>query len=278
MANAQEKVLADANQMGLTLNAQELHSIASIYAANTYVKTGSFGTASGTAPEWLDQAITDTLLNIQGQRVGKLPTDFSTLPTGQSHFSQLTQGYTDPSNLFGISSELYNQFQNIAQQYLMYNPTDSTGSLLKQSDILKSVGDALQNYTGSGSSFGSTNLINGAVQQYTQQMISQASQMYPGLAASIKAGTSPASFVQPYSSVISSMTGINPQSINYTDPKWNWVISTPDPKTNVKTALTLDQLQQKLATTPMFNQSNNAQQMAEGVTQNLNRSFGFGGN
>ena len=101
--------------------------------------------------------------------------------------------------------------------------------------------------------------------------------MYPSMAAAIAAGTTPQAYVQPYSSVISQMTGIDPASINFTDPKWNWVIATPDPKTGQKTALTLDQVQQKLATTPMFDQSNNAAQMADSVTTNLNKSFGFGG-
>jgi hypothetical protein len=72
------------------------------------------------------------------------------------------------------------------------------------------------------------------------------------------------------------MTGIDPASINFTDPTWNWVIATPNAQ-GQKTALTLDQVQQKLATTPQFDQSNNAAQMADSVTTNLSKSFGFGG-
>jgi len=282
--NAQEKVLADANQIGVTLSKQELDSIALTYAKNNYVASGSFGTASGTAPEWLDQAIVDTLMNIQGQKIGKIPTDFSTLAAGQSQFGLDTQGTPGttapggtPTGLYGISAQLYSNFQNIAQQYLMYNPNNPSGSLMNQNSLLQAVQGALKNYTGTGSSFGSSNLITGAEQQFTQQMITQASQMYPGMAAAIAAGTTPQAYVQPYSSVISQMTGIDPASINFTDPKWNWVIATPDPKTGQKTALTSDQVQQKLATTPMFDQSNNAAQMADSVTTGLSKMMGFGG-
>lgn len=284
LQNAQEKVLADANQIGVTLSKQELDAIALTYAKNNYVASGSFGTASGTAPEWLDQAIIDTLENIQGQKIGKIPTDFSTLAAGQSQFGLDTAGTPSstapggtPTGLYGISAELYSGFQQIAQQYLMYNPSNPKGSLMTQATLLQSVESALKNYTGTGSSFGSSNLISGAEAQFTQQMMAQASQMYPSMAAAIAAGTTPQAYVQPYQSVIAQMTGIDPASINFTNPQWNWVIATPDPKTGQKTALTLDQVQQKLAQTPMFNQSNNAQQMADSVTQTLNKQFGFGG-
>lgn len=277
LADAQEKVLADANQMGVTLSKQELNSIANIYAANTFVQSGSLGTQSGTAAEWLDQAITDTILNVQGQKVGKLPTDFSSAPAGQSSFDQQTQGGTSASGLFGISSQLYNSFQNIAQQYLMYNPGNPSGSLLTQKNLLDQVQSALQNYTGTGSSFGSTNLINGAEQQFTQAMIDQASKLYPSLAGSIAQGITPQQYVQPYAQVIGNTMGISPGSIDFTSPQWNWVIATPDPKTGVKSALTLDQVQQKLVTTPQWQQSNNAVNMSTDVTTALNKAFGFGG-
>jgi hypothetical protein len=281
LQNAQEKVLADANQIGVTLSKQELDAIALTYAKNNYVASGSFGSASGTAAEWLDQAIVDTLENIQGQKIGKIPTDFSTLAAGQTQFGLDTQGQptstgTTPTGLTGIAAELYSGFQNIAQQYLMYNPSNPSGSLLTQQSLLNQVEKSLQNYTGTGSSFGSSNLIAGAEADFTQQMMTQAAQMYPSLAASIQAGVTPQAYVQPYQSAIGSMLGIDPASINFTTPQWNWVIATPSAN-GTKQALTLDQVQQKLATTPMFDQSNNAQQMATDVTTTLDKSFGFGG-
>jgi hypothetical protein len=288
LTNAQEKVLADANQIGVTLSKQELNAIALTYAKNNYVASGSFGTASGTAAEWLDQAIIDTLLNIQGQNAGKIPKNFSTLAPGQNQFTldttgapgTTTTGAGTPTGLFGISGQLYNGFQQIAQQYMMYNPNNPAGSLLTQKDIMDHVQSALQNYTGSGSSFGSSNLINGAEATFTELMKQQAKQMYPTLAGSIDAGTTPQAYFAPYASTISNMlygTSANASTINLMDPKWNWAIATPDPKTGVKNPLTLDQVQQKIVTMPQWQQSNNAQQMGTDVTTSLNKLFGMGG-
>jgi hypothetical protein len=277
LQNAQEKVLADANQIGVTLSKTQLDAIALAYAKNNYQASGSFGSASSTAPEWLDQAIVDTLENIQGQNVGKIPTDFSTLAPGQSDFTTMATptGTSAPTGLTGIAGQLYSAFQNIAQQYLMYNPTNPQGSLLTNKSLMDQVESTLQNYTGSGSSFGSSNLISGAEASFTQTMMQQAEQMYPSLAASIQAGVSPQAYVQPYASAIGSTLGIDPASINFTTPQWNWVIATPNAQ-GVKTALTLDQVQQKLVTMPQFDNSNNAANMATDVTTSLNKSFGFG--
>jgi hypothetical protein len=276
LQNAQEKVLADANQIGVTLTKQQMDAIAYTYAKNNYQASGSFGSASGTAPEWLDQAITDTLFNIKGQQTGKIPLDFSTLAPGTSTFAQETPGGS-PTGLRGIASQLYDKLQTVAQQYLMFNPTDPKSSLLSQQSIMNQVQSDLETYTGSGSSFGSSNLINGSVTKFTDQMKQQASRMYPSMAAAIAAGQTPQDYVAPYSQMIGSQLGVAPASINFTDPKWNWVIATPDAKTGQKTALTLDQVQQKLVTLPQWQQSNTAAQMGTDVTTSLNKSFGFGG-
>jgi hypothetical protein len=159
----------------------------------------------------------------------------------------------------------------------MYNPDNPQGSLLSNQSLLSQVETTLQNYTGSGSSFGSSNLINGAEAQFTKQMQDQASRLYPSLATAIAAGTKPSDYVAPYAQLISNTLGVAPGSINFTDPKWNWVIATPDPKTGQKTALTLDQVQQKIVTMPQWQASNNAQQMSADVTTSLNKAFGFGG-
>jgi hypothetical protein len=72
-------------------------------------------------------------------------------------------------------------------------------------------------------------------------------------------------------------TTANAATINLMDPKWNWAIATPDPKTGIKNPLTLDQVQQKIVTMPQWQQSNNAQQMGTDVVTSLNKQFGFGG-
>lgn len=276
LQNAQEKVLADANQIGVTLSKQELASIAGIWAANTYTQSGSFGSQSGTAAEWLDQAIIDTITNKKVTEKG-LPTDFSNAPTGTTDFQMQTHGATGSTNLGGIAGQLYDNFQKVAQQYMMYNPSDPKSSLISQESLLNQVSSALQNYTGSGSSFGSSNLINGETARFTQLMKDQAAKFYPSFAEAINAGQTPADYVAPYQQLIGNQLGISPASINFHDPKWNWVIATPDPKTGIKQALTLDQVQQKLVTLPEWQTSNTAKQMTNDVIVGLNKAFGFGG-
>lgn len=290
LENAQEKVLAVANQIGVNLTKQQLDQIAMTYAKNNYVASGSFGTASGTAPDWLDQAVVDTIYNIQGQNLGKIPTDFSTLAPGSNNYNPLgtapAAGTTNnqapgagqnPTGMFGISAQLYQQFQQIAQQYLLYNPTSTTGGLMTNQTLMNWVQQTLQNYTGSGASFGSSNLIQGAISQFTEFAKNTASQMYPGLAASITQGITPQNYAAQYTQLISSALGVNPASIDYTSPKWNWVLNTPDAKTGVKTPMTLDQVQQKIVHTDQWQNSNNAQQMSNDVAVSLNKQFGFGG-
>ena len=301
LQNAQEKVLADANQIGVTLNKQQLDAIALMYARNNYVQSGSFGAQSGTAQEWLDQAIINTIENIPNKPVVGLPTDFAGQPTGQSDFwSQAGQsnlwssapagggaptasspavgGDTAANGLFGIAAQLYNDFQQVAQEYLMYNPDNAAASLLTPQQILQQVYSTLQNYTGSGSSFGSSNLINGAIASFTQTMRTQAAQIYPSMASAINQGITPQQYVQPYQSLIGQMMGIDPAGIDFTSPQWNWVVNTPSAKTGVKGALTLDQVQQKITQMPAWQNTNNAQQMSSDVLVSLNKAFGFGGN
>ena len=298
LGNAQEKVLADANQIGVTLTKQQLDQIAYMYASNNYVQSGSFGAASGTAQEWLDQAIIDTILNVSGQRVGRLPTDINGGAPGTSDFANQTGYLTgagapatgatpgnnqtpgsgqNPTGLFGIAAQLYDQFQSLAQQYLMYNPQNPNGGLMNQQTILNWVSQTLKNYTGSGSSFGSSNLIQGGIDQFTNYLKNAAAQYYPGLAESINQGILPSNYAAQYTNLISSSLGVNPASIDYTSPKWNWVLNTPDPKTGVKTPLSLDQVQQKLVTLPQWQTANNTMQMGEGIITALNKQFGFGG-
>jgi Transglycosylase SLT domain len=285
VTSAQDKVLATANQLGVTLSKQELNAISNAYAANSATQGGVLGQVSGTSQEWLDQAVVSTILNINKTKTNQ-NLDYSTLATGQSTFGAQTSNLTNPSQLYGISSQLYQQFLGIAQQYLMYSP-NNPNSLLKTGDIMKSVESALANFTGSGS-FGSSNLINGAVQQFTAQMQQQASQMYPSLSGPIAQGTTPQSYAQPMATLIGNTLGLDPASIDFTSPQWNWAIATPQSGTNQKMALTQDQILQKITNpnftfqngegqTQTFDNTNTAMQNMHSTTNSLAAMFGVGG-
>jgi hypothetical protein len=265
---AQDKVLATANQIGVKLTAQQLHQIANNYAAQSYTPTGTYSSLSGTSQEWLDQAVVNAVTDI-GK--GGAPSDLMAQGSG---------GTT------GIVSALFQQFQQVAQSYLMYNPNGK--GLLTNDDLMKQVNSALQSYTGTGASGQISQFEAGALNAFTEQMKVQASQMYPTLAASIAQGTAPADYVKPQASLIANTLGLDPSSIDFTSPQWNWAIATPDPKTNQKVALTQDQIQQKI-TDPNFRfqgpngqpmsymDTNSGQQLQNQFAGAFQSAFGKGG-
>lgn len=275
LVEAQDKVLATANQIGVQLTKQQLSTIANQYASLNFVQSGSFGTSSGTAPEWLDQQVEQAVT-----AAGK---------TGTSDLFAQGPTTTTPGSLTGITSDLYQSFQQVAQQYLMYNK-DGNG-LLSDQQLMQSVNDALKSYTGTGASGQISQFESGALNAFTEQMKTQASQMYPTLAPSIAQGVTPSAYAAPLQSVVaktlfgdSTATG----SIDLTSPQWSWLIATPDPKTGVKSALTPDQVLQKITnpnftfqdpsgTTMTYNNTNSAMQTAQAAVSGLGNFFGVGG-
>lgn len=268
---AQDKVLATANQIGVQLTKAQLNNIASTYAAQTFVQSGSFGSQSGTSQEWLDQHVTDA---ITAAGKGGAPSDLMAQGAGPNGGGSLT----------GIASQLYQQFQQVAQQYLMYNPKGN--GLLSDKNLMDQVNQALQSYTGTGASGQISQFEQGALNTFTEQMKQQASQMYPSLAGAIAQGTTPQNYSAPLTSVIANTLGIDQSGIDLTSPQWSWAIATPD-KTGVKTALTPDQVLQKI-TNPSFTytgsdgtpqsyaNSNNAMQLADNFGQQFAAAFGKG--
>lgn len=285
VAIAKDKVLGIANQIGVQLSQSQLDRIATMYAQNAYQPSGTYSAMSGTSAEWLDQAVESAIVATTkptapgvGVRMPGAPeSPLASQPQGTSDFSQATQGYTTGTGLTGIAADIYNQFVSTAQQYLMYNPNG--GGLMTEKDILNDVQNALKTYTGTGASGQITQFVNGVVDQFTEQMKEQASRYYPSLASAIAAGTLPSSFASGYTNTISQTLGLDPGSINYNSPQWNWVLGTPDPKTGKKTALTLDQVQQKLVEDPKFGwqKTSGAKTDALSITAALNQAFGFGG-
>lgn len=266
LSQARAKVLAVENQSGVQLSAAQAEKIAYKVAANSATMTGILGSAAGYTQEQLEQDVVKA-----------------------ANLTQQTQQGANVGSLGGIAGQLLDKFKTAAQQYLMYDPTNPGKSLISNESLMQHVQAAMQKYTGSGS-FGSSNLINGATSDFTQQMQQQASQLYPSLASSIAAGTTPQAYVQPLQSFVAQTLGFgnNSSAINVLDPQWNWMIATPDPKTGVKTALTQDQILKKITdpnftfTNPngqpmTFDNTSTAMQTANTVVGSLSRMFGTGG-
>ena len=282
LVQAQDKVLATANQIGVTLTKTQLDQIASVYAAQSYTPTNILGSESGTSQEWLDQAVTNTVLNVKGTG--------SVVPGGTAQQYDYAGGTTDvsaatnPTDLTGVMQSLYQGLLGAAQNYLLYNPSNPNASLLTTQDIMGDVDQAMKQYTGTGASGQISQFVNGQVAQYTEQYKQQASSLYPTLAPVIAAGTTPQSYITPLTNYVGSQLGMAQGQINVLDPQWNWIISSPG-QNGVLGPVTQDQALQKI-TNPNFSwkdpngqqmtylQTNNGQQIQNQFAQQFASAFG----
>ena len=242
LRNAQEQVLSTANQIGVTLSKATLDKIANMYASNYYTPTGILGTEAGTSQGWLDQAVIDSVTTVQ--KSGTTPDTVAsanamatpgaagqTTTTGANGQTVVSNGPTTglenqgTTGITGLAATLYQDFQQVAQQYLLYNPTNPTGGLLTRKNLMDYVNSTLKTYTGTGSSGLVSQFAQDATDNFTKQMMAKASQLYPSLAAPIAQGTTPQTYTQSEANLISSTLGIDASSIDFTSPQWNWVIA-----------------------------------------------------
>lgn len=258
LAEAQDKVLATANQVGVKLTKTQLDQIANVYAAQSYTPTNTLGAESGTSQEWLDQAVVNTALNIKA--TGQV------VPGGTNEQYDYANGVTDvnatqsPTDLTGVMQSLYQGLLGAAQSYLLYNPDDPTKGMLSEQDLMNQVDQAMKEYTGTGASGQISQFVDGQVAKYTEQYKQQASSLYPTLAPVIQAGSTPQSYITPLTNYVAQQTGMSQGQINPLDPQWNWIISSPGAN-GVLGPVTQDQALKKI-TDPGFSWTDpNGQQM-----------------
>ena len=267
LTQSKEKALATANQLGVTLTAKQLDAIGNYIASGTATQSGVLGAVSGTLQEQIDQQV---VYAATGQK--QKGVNYATGLSSSGDLQVATQQGTNPSNLFGTSEYLYDQFKQIAQNYMMYS--SSASSPLDDKGLMSYVESAMQNFTGSNS-FGNSNLEQGAIANFTEQMQQQASSLYPSMATAInKMGVTPATYVQPIQNLIANTLGTTADNVDLTSPQYNWAIAIPPGATQ---APTQDQILQKLVTTPEYDSSNNAVSNAKTITSGLAAQFGVGG-
>ena len=292
LIQAQEKVQATANQIGVKLNKSQMNALSTMYAAQSFTQSGVLGSQSGTSQEWLDQAVIDATTTIKA--TGKLPTELTTgaatamaTPGAQPGAGQNTElTNTNPTDLTGLASTLYQDFQQTAQQYLMYNP-NGTGYLTSK-DLMDQVNSALASYTGTGSSGLVSQFANNANAAFQQQMMQKAGTLYgPTIASAIAQGTTPQQYMSSEVNTVASTLGIQSGDIDLTSPQWSWLIGTPNAQ-GVKEPLSNDQIMAKI-TQPNFqfqgpngqsmtyDQTDTAKQNATTTATGLSQMFGVGG-
>jgi len=106
-------------------------------------------------------------------------------------------------------------------------------------------------------------------------MQAQATSLYPSIAGAIKAGITPSDYVTPYKEVAAQLLGVNPNSIDMTQQKWNRALSAPG-QGGVPQAMSLYDWQQLLMRDPQYNYMNsiNAKDRASSIAQGLGEMFG----
>ena len=103
----------------------------------------------------------------------------------------------------------------------------------------------------------------------------QAMSLYPSIAGAIKQGITVADYVAPYKEVAAQLLGMDPNSIDMTQAKWQRPLSTPGPN-GVPTAMSLYDWQQTLMSDPQYNYTNsvNAKDRASSIASGLSQMFG----
>lgn len=123
-----------------------------------------------------------------------------------------------------------------------------------------------------------TQLAQGAITTDTVKgyMIEQAKSMFPGLTDALDKGYSVAQYADPYKQLAVQEVGVNPDDINWADPKWGQALNQVDPKTGARVSMTLDQWQAQLRNDPRFGYDTTSQgrQAATTLATQLQTKFG----
>lgn len=107
-------------------------------------------------------------------------------------------------------------------------------------------------------------------------ILTQAKSLYPWMADQIDRGFTVRQIADPYLQLAQQELGIDPSTVNLTDPKWSKLLSSVDPKTGQKTMMPLDSALAMIRTDPSFGYDTTSQgrQSATMLATQLQKSFG----
>lgn len=101
---------------------------------------------------------------------------------------------------------------------------------------------------------------------------------FPTMAAALSANPNltPYQFVDPYRQAASKLLGVNPETVNFTDPKWAKSLQTFDKQSNQFRAMTLDEWGQEMRTDPQYGWrfTTNAKDAAAAMVMQIGESMG----
>jgi hypothetical protein len=116
-------------------------------------------------------------------------------------------------------------------------------------------------------------------QSLTAYFAAHAKSLYPTMGTAIDQGITPAQYADPYKQVAASTLEIDPNTIDFMQPKWNKALMQLDPKTGQRTAMNLSDWTNTIRTDPTYgyDTTNGARVEAGNLANKIMTNFGFGG-
>jgi len=113
-------------------------------------------------------------------------------------------------------------------------------------------------------------------QDFDGYLKEQAKSLFPGLAAAIDRGVTVEQYADPYRQIASQTLEIDPQQVNFLQPRWSKALQQIDPKTGDRTSMSLSDWQNTLRTDASYgyDKTQQAHQQAADLTTQLAKTFG----
>lgn len=122
------------------------------------------------------------------------------------------------------------------------------------------------------------NIVSNGVdpKSYSDYLQQQAQSLYPTLAPQIKQGLTFQQAVDPYRQIAAQKLEIDPNTVDFTQPKWMKALTQIDPKTGDRTAMSLDQWQNTVMTDPAYgyDKTNQAKSDAASLAVKIGQMWG----
>lgn len=123
-----------------------------------------------------------------------------------------------------------------------------------------------------------TLLTQGAINQDGMKgyLVEQAKSLFPALSSALDKGITVSQYADPYKQIAVQQLGVNPETINWADPKWNQALNQIDPKTGQRVSMSLDQWTQTVRSDPRYGYDTTSQgkQAAAQLATQLLQKFG----
>ena len=173
------------------------------------------------------------------------------------------------------------QVKNALAAEYHYNPAGANALAQKVKGIMNAYlvpqsDSAIQSWTRQLMSAADPTAAENNIVAYAKE---QAKSMFPALSAYLDSSpdANVQTYIDPYKQVAAQTLGIDPASIDFTQPKWNSLINQVDPKTGQRTALSLADAQTKIRTDPPYGYGTSLQGKSDAADlgKSLSSAFGF---